>query len=104
MPHKETKHKHAPTDTRARTHPHTHPHMGARFTPTRRLGELQGMDGIDMLLQACAHYRKRAPSGEEEQECVENLFTSLCFSMLVPANQVPRCVGLWLWLCGGVGI
>ena len=53
----------------------------------RRLGELQGMDGIDMLLQAVSYYRKRAPGDEDEQECVENLFTSLCTAMLVPANQ-----------------
>ena len=41
------------------------------------------MDGIDMLLQAVSYYRKRAPQDDDEHECVENLFTSLCTALLV---------------------
>ncbi|CAM9800362.1 unnamed protein product, partial [Choristocarpus tenellus] len=53
----------------------------------RRLGTLQGMDGIDMLLQVVAYYRRREPQSPEEEECVENLFNSLAAALLIPDNQ-----------------
>ena len=43
----------------------------------RLLGELEGTDGVDELLQAIAYYRKREPTGEEEEELVENMFNVL---------------------------
>ena len=45
------------------------------------------MDGIDMLLQVIAHYKKRTPTGPEEEECVENLFNALCTVLMVAENQ-----------------
>ncbi|CAN0444704.1 unnamed protein product [Ascophyllum nodosum] len=53
----------------------------------RRLGTLQGMDGIDRLLQIVAYYRRRQPQSPEEEECVENLFDALAAALLVPDNQ-----------------
>ena len=46
-----------------------------------RLSNLSGMDGVDMLLQVIAYYKRRVPSGLEEEECVENLFNALCAVM-----------------------
>ncbi|CBJ28776.1 conserved unknown protein [Ectocarpus siliculosus] len=53
----------------------------------KRLGLLQGMDGIDRLLQIVAYYRRRQPQSPEEEECVENLFDALAAALLVPDNQ-----------------
>ncbi|CAM9345348.1 unnamed protein product [Ectocarpus sp. 4 AP-2014] len=53
----------------------------------KRLGTLQGMDGIDRLLQIVAYYRRRQPQSPEEEECVENLFDALAAALLVPDNQ-----------------
>mmetsp|Transcript_23593 Transcript_23593/g.69028 ORF Transcript_23593/g.69028 Transcript_23593/m.69028 type:complete len:651 (-) Transcript_23593:125-2077(-) len=53
----------------------------------QRLGDLSGTDGVDLLLQALSYYRKREPAGEEEQECVENMFNSLGAALLLSENQ-----------------
>jgi len=53
----------------------------------RRLGNLTGMDGMDALLQAVAHYRKRDPETKDEEELVANLFNALCTALLVSENQ-----------------
>ncbi len=54
----------------------------------RLLGELEGVDGVDELLKAIAYYRKREPTGEEEEELVENMFNALVATLREsPANQ-----------------
>ncbi|XP_053600988.1 beta-catenin-like protein 1 isoform X2 [Plodia interpunctella] len=55
-------------------------------TPENRklLGEL---DGIDVLLQQLAFYKRHDPSGAEEQEAMENMFDALCCALLEPANR-----------------
>ncbi|XP_047523466.1 beta-catenin-like protein 1 [Pieris napi] len=55
-------------------------------TPENRklLGEL---DGIDVLLQQLAFYKRHDPSGPEEQEAMENMFDSLCCALMEPANR-----------------
>ncbi|XP_072935897.1 beta-catenin-like protein 1 [Epargyreus clarus] len=55
-------------------------------TPENRkmLGEL---DGIDVLLQQLAFYKRHDPSGAEEQEAMENMFDSLCCALMEPANR-----------------
>ncbi|XP_028175095.1 beta-catenin-like protein 1 [Ostrinia nubilalis] len=55
-------------------------------TPENRklLGEL---DGIDVLLQQLAFYKRHDPSGAEEQEAMENMFDSLCCALMEPTNR-----------------
>lgn len=48
------------------------------------LGEL---DGIDTLLQQLAFYKRHDPSSAEEHELMENLFNTLCSSLMVVANR-----------------
>lgn len=48
------------------------------------LGEL---DGIDILLQQLAVYKKHDPTSDEEKEYMENLFNCLCSSLLVKENR-----------------
>ncbi|CAF0963645.1 unnamed protein product [Adineta ricciae] len=48
------------------------------------LGEL---DGIDILLQLLAFYKKHDPQTSEEFEYMENLFSCLCSSLMFPANR-----------------
>ncbi|XP_066255029.1 beta-catenin-like protein 1 [Euwallacea similis] len=48
------------------------------------LGEL---DGIDTLLQQLAFYKRHDPSNAEEHELMENLFNSLCSSLMVVPNR-----------------
>jgi beta-catenin-like protein 1 len=48
------------------------------------LGEL---DGIDLLLQQLAIYKKHDPSSDEEKEYMENLFNCLCSSLLAKENR-----------------
>lgn len=50
-------------------------------------GRLHEIDGVDMLLQCIAIYRKKVVDIADEQECVENLFLSLCSVLLVRQNQ-----------------
>lgn len=55
-------------------------------TPENRklLGEL---DGIDVLLQQLAFYKRHDPSGAEEQEAMENMFDALCCALMEPFNR-----------------
>ncbi|KAJ8734850.1 hypothetical protein PYW08_014100 [Mythimna loreyi] len=55
-------------------------------TPENRklLGEL---DGIDVLLQQLAFYKRNDPAGAEEQEAMENMFDSLCCALMEPSNR-----------------
>ncbi|XP_061382807.1 beta-catenin-like protein 1 [Danaus plexippus] len=55
-------------------------------TPENRklLGEL---DGIDVLLQQLAFYKRHDPSSAEEQEAMENMFDSLCCALMEPLNR-----------------
>ncbi len=48
------------------------------------LGE---MDGIDILLQQLAPYKRHDPSSNEEGEYMENLFNCMCSSLLHGANR-----------------
>ncbi|KAF4521843.1 hypothetical protein B566_EDAN003717 [Ephemera danica] len=48
------------------------------------LGE---MEGIDALLQQLAFYKRHDPASSEELEMMENLFDSLCSSLMFPANR-----------------
>ncbi|EGD78702.1 hypothetical protein PTSG_01681 [Salpingoeca rosetta] len=45
------------------------------------------IDGIDALLQTLARYRKMDPASDEEAECMENIFDSLCSAILLEANK-----------------
>jgi beta-catenin-like protein 1 len=49
------------------------------------LGELEG---IDILLQQLAVYKKHDPATDEEKEYMENLFNCLCSSLLAKENRV----------------
>ncbi|KPJ13667.1 Beta-catenin-like protein 1 [Papilio machaon] len=55
-------------------------------TPENRklLGEL---DGIDVLLQQLAFYKRHDPSGAEEQEAMENMFDALCCALMESSNR-----------------
>ena len=55
-------------------------------TPENRLllGEL---DGIDVLLQQLAYYKRHDPQTAEEQEMMENLFNVLCSSLMATVNR-----------------
>ncbi|KAL4715237.1 hypothetical protein ACJJTC_007819 [Scirpophaga incertulas] len=55
-------------------------------TPENRklLGEL---DGIDVLLQQLAFYKRHDPGSAEEQEAMENMFDALCCALLHAANR-----------------
>ncbi|XP_026484960.1 beta-catenin-like protein 1 [Vanessa tameamea] len=55
-------------------------------TPENRklLGDL---DGIDVLLQQLAFYKRHDPSGAEEQEAMENMFDGLCCALMEPLNR-----------------
>jgi len=44
-------------------------------------------NGIDILLQALAHYKRRDPHSSEEIEYMENLFNCLCSSLLHSPNK-----------------
>ncbi|XP_075235891.1 beta-catenin-like protein 1 [Lycorma delicatula] len=48
------------------------------------LGE---MDGIDVLLQQLAFYKRHDPASTEESEMMENLFNCVCSSLMVPTNK-----------------
>lgn len=55
-------------------------------TPENRelIGEL---DGIDVLLQQLAYYKRHDPGSSEEQEMMENLFNCLCSSLMHHPNK-----------------
>lgn len=46
------------------------------------MGTLQGVNGIDALLQAVAKYKKKDPASPDEEECCENLFNCLCSALV----------------------
>ncbi|KAL1450254.1 hypothetical protein WDU94_002692, partial [Cyamophila willieti] len=48
------------------------------------VGEL---DGIDILLQQLAYYKRHDPATPEEQEMMENLFDTLCSCLMVEGNK-----------------
>ncbi|XP_033219184.1 beta-catenin-like protein 1 [Belonocnema kinseyi] len=48
------------------------------------LGEL---DGVDVLLQQLAYYKRHDPQSADEQEMMENLFNVLCSSLLLTVNK-----------------
>uniref|UniRef100_A0A670IGV5 Beta-catenin-like protein 1 n=1 Tax=Podarcis muralis TaxID=64176 RepID=A0A670IGV5_PODMU len=48
------------------------------------LGEL---DGIDVLLQQLSVFKRHNPGAAEEQEMMENLFDSLCSSLMLSSNR-----------------
>ncbi len=53
-------------------------------TNQRLLGE---KDGIDILLQALAYYKRRDPSSPDEVEMMENLFDCLCSALMFTPNR-----------------
>ncbi|KAB7495961.1 Beta-catenin-like protein 1 [Armadillidium nasatum] len=59
---------------------------------------LPSLEGIDVLLQQLAQYKRHDPTTSEEQEFMENLFDSLCSCLLLPANREPFLVGEGLQL------
>uniref|UniRef100_A0A182N491 Beta-catenin-like protein 1 N-terminal domain-containing protein n=1 Tax=Anopheles dirus TaxID=7168 RepID=A0A182N491_9DIPT len=48
---------------------------------------LGNVDGIDVLLQQLAAYKRHDPSSAEEQEFMENLFNSLCSALMAKENR-----------------
>lgn len=50
----------------------------------RQLGE---MDGIDILLQQLATYKRHDPGTREEAELMLNLFDCLCSALMLPENK-----------------
>lgn len=48
------------------------------------LGEIEG---IDILLQQLAYFKRHDPSNSEEHEMMENLFDCLCSSLMFAANR-----------------
>lgn len=68
--------------------------LSADVSIQHKLGSLQpsgggggAVDGMDLLLQGVAHYRRRDPASSEEEELIQNLFDSLCTALMVPENQ-----------------
>ncbi|XP_054271140.1 beta-catenin-like protein 1 [Macrosteles quadrilineatus] len=45
------------------------------------------LDGIDVLLQQLAFYKRHDPQTTEEAEMMENLFDCLCSSLMITANK-----------------
>ena len=48
---------------------------------------LGNLDGIDVLLQQLAAYKRHDPNSTEEQEFMENLFNSLCSALMTKENR-----------------
>ncbi|GIY02398.1 beta-catenin-like protein 1 [Caerostris darwini] len=48
---------------------------------------LGSMEGIDVLLQQLAYFKRNDPSTTEEHEMMENLFDCLCSSLMFAANR-----------------
>ncbi|KAK0087254.1 hypothetical protein PV325_001410 [Microctonus aethiopoides] len=55
-------------------------------TPENKLF-LGDLDGIDVLLQQLAYYKRHDPQSAEEQEMMENLFDVLCSSLMATVNR-----------------
>lgn len=49
--------------------------------------QLGALDGIDVLLQQVAAYKRYDPNSSEEQEYMENLFNCLCSALMTKANR-----------------
>lgn len=45
------------------------------------------LDGIDVFLQQLAIYKRHDPATLEEQECMENMFSTLCLVLLAKENR-----------------
>ena len=56
-------------------------------TAQRCIGSVGGEDGVVMLLEALAVWRKVDPDGGEEEECAENIVASLCSTLLLAEHQ-----------------
>ncbi|XP_065185882.1 beta-catenin-like protein 1 [Sycon ciliatum] len=54
-------------------------------TENRRV--LGDLNGVDILLQSLAVYKRRDPASNEETELMENLFDCLCLALMHPANR-----------------
>ncbi|XP_051167877.1 beta-catenin-like protein 1 [Leptopilina boulardi] len=48
---------------------------------------LGDLDGVDVLLQQLAYYKRHDPQSADEQEMMENLFNVLCSSLLLTVNK-----------------
>ncbi|XP_059474907.1 beta-catenin-like protein 1 isoform X2 [Neocloeon triangulifer] len=48
---------------------------------------LGDLEGIDILLQQLAYYKRHDPSSSEELEMMENLFDCLCSSLMLASNR-----------------
>lgn len=48
---------------------------------------LGNLDGIDILLQQVAAYKRHDPNSSEEQEYMENLFNCLCSALMTKVNR-----------------
>lgn len=48
---------------------------------------LSSLDGIDVLLQNAAIYKRNDPATDEEKEYMENIFNCLCSSLLAKENR-----------------
>lgn len=48
---------------------------------------LGNFDGIDILLQQLATYKRHDPNSSEEQEYMENLFNCMCSALMVKVNR-----------------
>lgn len=48
---------------------------------------LGDLDGIDILLQQLAYYKRHDPSTPDEFEYMENLFNTLCSCLMLPSNR-----------------
>ncbi|XP_032683091.1 beta-catenin-like protein 1 [Odontomachus brunneus] len=57
-----------------------------QHTPENKL-LLGDLDGIDVLLQQLAYYKRHDPQTAEEQEMMENLFNVLCSSLMATINR-----------------
>ena len=53
--------------------------------PNQRL--LGDTDGIDILLQSLAYYKKRDPHSTDESELMENIFDCLCSALMYTPNR-----------------
>lgn len=49
--------------------------------------QLGALEGIDVLLQQLAAYKRHDPTSTEEQEYMENLFNCLCSSLMAKENR-----------------
>ena len=65
--------------------------LQADIANARRLVEKEGlqnkMDGMDALLQIMFQYRKKENLPADEEECVHNIFHSMCIALRLPSAQ-----------------